>query len=56
MEETSHTIPWVLGKAVLAVGYDMGFFWGSIWSEGLGEDRETGRMSVIEETILGAGF
>lgn len=51
--EASQITPGVLEKAFLAVGHGLGFSWGSIWSEGLGEDRETMKMSIIEEIILG---
>lgn len=52
MEEDSQITPWVLEKAVLALSHVMDFFWGRIWSEGLGEDRVTSKMSVIDDTSL----
>lgn len=48
--------PGGLEKAFLAAGHDVGFLWGSIWSEELGEDRETMKVSVVEEIILGTWF
>lgn len=54
--EASHITPGGLEKAFLAAGHDLGFLWGSIWSEGLGEDRETMKVSVVEEIILGTWF
>lgn len=56
MTEASQITPRVLEKAFLAVGHGLGFLWGSIWSEGLGEDRETMKMSMIEGIILGTEF
>lgn len=50
--EDSQITPWVWEKAVLALSHVTDFFWGRIWSEGLGEDRVTSKMSVIDETNL----
>lgn len=53
LEEASHITSWILEKAVWALGHVMAFFWSRIWSAGLGEDRETSRMSMVDGAMLG---